>query len=134
MPCRAARLASWRACVRTYCSVAGGRCGGSARGWPTLRRVTAAAVAGGLVRRPWPVSQSTAGVELGFCSLCFSMLVSEIRVRYLPSRRCAVSQVSILKGSPRGRMPLVSALRAGCSLRELACGLVRLHIAWSWHG
>jgi hypothetical protein len=32
MPCPAARLRSWRACAGTCCSVAGGRCGDSARG------------------------------------------------------------------------------------------------------
>jgi hypothetical protein len=36
MPCRADRPMSWAACARTCCSVAGGRCGGSASGWLTL--------------------------------------------------------------------------------------------------
>jgi hypothetical protein len=35
MPCRAARSTNWAACERTCCSVAGGRCGGSASGWLT---------------------------------------------------------------------------------------------------
>src|SRR6516164_1279099 len=36
MPRRAARSTNWTACERTCCSVAGGKCGGSASGWLTL--------------------------------------------------------------------------------------------------
>src|SRR5262245_25187281 len=40
MPCRAARSTNWAACERTCCSVAGGKCGGSASGslTPTVYR------------------------------------------------------------------------------------------------